>query len=48
MEAIEDDVTDEDVLIDLIQMIRGVFDQADPPCPSGTSVEGGMDKGVLS
>ena len=48
MEAIEDDVTDEDMLIDLIQMIRGVFDQVDPTCPPCTFVEGGMDKGVLS
>ena len=48
VEAIEDDVTDEDMLIYVIQMLRRVLCQVDPPCPPGTSVEGGMDKGVLS
>ena len=35
--------TDEEMLIDLIQMIREVFDQAGLPCPPGISVECGMD-----
>ena len=39
VEGIEDDVTDEDMLIDLIQMIREVFDQVGPPFPLGISVE---------
>ena len=30
VESVEDDVTDEEMLIDLIQMIREVFDQAGP------------------
>ena len=47
VEAIEDDVTDGNMLIDLIQMIREVFDQG-PRCPPGISVECGMDNGVLS
>ena len=38
VEAVEDDVTDEDMLIDLNQMIREVFDQVGPPCPPGISV----------
>ena len=46
--SVEDDVTDEEILIDLIHMIREVFDQAGPPCPPGISVECGMDNGVLS
>ena len=48
MEAIEENVTDWDMLIDLIQMIREVFDQVGPPCSPGISVECGMDNGVLS
>ena len=32
VEAIEKDVTDQDMLMDLIQMIQEVFDQVDPPC----------------
>ena len=32
MEAIEGDVTDQDMLMDLIQMIRDVFDQVGLPC----------------
>ena len=48
VESVEDDVTDEEMLFDLIQMIREVFDQAGPPCPPGNSVEYGMDNGVLS
>ena len=48
VEAVEDDVTDEDMLIDLIQTIREVFDQVGPPCPPGISLEGGMDNGVLT
>ena len=34
-ESIEDDVTDEEMLTDLIHMIRGVLDQAGPPVPTG-------------
>ena len=48
VESVEDDVTDEEMLNDLIQMIREVFDQAAPPCPPDISVECGMDNGVLS
>ena len=48
VEPVEDDVTDEEMLIDLIQMMRDVFDQAGAPCPPGISVECGMDNGVLS
>ena len=48
MEAIEKDVTDQDMLIDLIQMIQEVFDKVGSPCPPGISVECGMDNGVLS
>ena len=48
VESVEDDVTDEEMLIDLIQMIREVFDQVGSPCPPGISVECGMDNGVLS
>ena len=33
VEAIEGDVTDHDMLVDLIQMIREVFDQVGFPCP---------------
>ena len=33
VEAIEKDVTDQDMLMDLIQMIQEVFDQVDLPCP---------------
>ena len=47
MESVEDDVTDDEMLIDLIQMIREVFDQEGLPCPPGISVECGMDNGVL-
>ena len=47
VEAIEKDVTDQDMLMDLIQMIQEVFDQVGSPCPPGISVEGGMDNGVL-
>ena len=35
VEAIEKDVTDQDMLVDLIQMIREVFDQVGFPCPPG-------------
>ena len=35
VESVEGDVTDEEMLIDLIQMVREVFDQADPSCPPG-------------
>ena len=48
VESVEDDVTDEEMLIGLIQMIREAFDQAGPTCPPGISVECGMDNGVLS
>ena len=48
VEAIERDVTDQDMLIDLIQMIQEVFDQVGSPCPPGISLECGMDNGVLS
>ena len=39
VEAIEKDVTDQDMLLDLIQMIQEVFDQVGAPCPPGISVE---------
>ena len=48
VESVEDDVTDEEMLIDLIQMIREVFDQVGSPCPRDISVECGMDNGALS
>ena len=48
MEAIEKDVTDQDMLVDLIPMIQEVFDQVDPSCPPGIFVEGGVDSDVLS
>ena len=48
VEAIEKDVTDKDMLTDLIQMIQEVFGQVGSSCPSGISVECGMDNGVLS
>ena len=38
VEAIEKDVTDQDTLMDLIQMTQEVFDQV-APCPLGISVE---------
>ena len=46
VEAIEKDVTDQDMLMDLIPMIQEVFDQVGAPCPAGISV--GVDNGVLS
>ena len=48
VESVEDDVTVEEMLIDLVQMIREVFDQAGLPCSLGISVKCGMDNGVLS
>ena len=48
VEAIEKDLTDQDMVIDLIQMIQEVIDQVGSPCPLGISVECGMDNGVLS
>ena len=48
VESVEDDVTDEEMLIDLIEMIPEVFDQVGTPCPPGISVECRMDNGVLS
>ena len=48
VESVEDDVTDEEMLIDLIQMIREVFDQVGPPCPPGISVECGVNNGAFS
>ena len=38
VEAIEDDVTDEDMLTDLIQMIQEVFDQVGSHCIASVSV----------
>ena len=46
VEAIDKDVTDQDMLVDLIQMIQEVFDQASR-AHRGISVECGMDNGVL-
>ena len=48
VEAIEKYVTDQDMLVDLVQLIQEVFDQLGSPCPPGISVECGMDNGVLS
>ena len=39
VEAIEGDVTDNDMLMDLIQMIQEVFDQVGFPCPPPLSSE---------
>ena len=48
VQAIEKDVTDQDMLMDLIEMMQEVFDQVGSPCPPSISVECGMDNGVLS
>ena len=48
VEAIENEVTDQDMLMHLIQMIQEVVDQVGSPRPRVISVECEMDNGVLS
>ena len=48
VEAIEKDVTDQDMLMDLILMIQKVFGQVGSPCSPGISVECGMDNALVT
>ena len=48
VEAIENEVTDQDMLVHLIQIFQEVFDQVGSQRPLVISVECEMDNGVLS